>query len=105
MAEIKNTNQPQGQRLEIEIGEALEQYTNITLINQSSNEFILDFARLMPGSPKAQVHTRVIMSPANVKAFLKGLEQHVTRFEELHGKLPEPRQGQPGFAPGGEGRA
>lgn len=101
MAEIKNPNQPQ--RLEIELGEAEESYANITLINQSSNEFVLDFARLMPGRPKALVHSRVIMAPANVKALLKGLEQHVQRYEELHGKLPEPRP--PGFASGSEGRA
>lgn len=100
MAEIKN---PQPQRLEIELGEVAEHYANITLINQSSNEFILDFARLMPGRPKAAVSARIIMAPANVKALLKGLEQHVKRYEELHGALPEPRT--PVFAPGGEGRA
>ena len=100
MAEIQNA---QPQRLEIELGDAEEHYTNVTLINQSSNEFILDFARVMPGTPKARVHARVIMAPANVKALLKGLEQHVKRFEELHGPLPEPRQ--PNFGPGGPGRA
>ncbi len=103
MAEIKNPAQTQ--RLEIELGEAEEHYANITLINQSSNEFILDFARMMPGRPKAQVHARVIMTPSNVKAFLKGLEQHVSRYEEMHGKLPEPKQAQQGFGPGSEGRA
>jgi len=88
-------------RIEIDLESATEHYANITLINQSSNEFILDFARLMPGRPKASVSARVIMAPANVKALLRGLAQHVQRYEELHGALPEPAVQPPtvGFGP------
>ncbi len=93
-------------RIDIDLDAATEHYANITLINQSSNEFILDFARLMPGRPKASVSARVIMAPANVKALLRGLAQHIQRYEELHGALPEPTTQGPPVGFGGEtGRA
>ena len=83
------TGQPQ--RISIELGDAEAEgtYANISLINQSASEFIIDFARIMPGKPKAKVQARIIMSPLNAKAFLKGLEQNIKRYEDMHGSLGE----------------
>lgn len=102
---MADPKQPATTRIEIDLGDADEHYANITLVNQSSNEFILDFARLMPGRPKAQVHARVIMAPANVKALLRGLQQHIQRYEELHGALPEPGNQTPSAGFSEPGRA
>jgi hypothetical protein len=56
---------PQQQNLQIAIDENEGQgvYANLALIAHSNSEFILDFARAMPGLPKAKVHARVILTP------------------------------------------
>ncbi len=106
MSQTKNPQQ-QPQRINLELGEVEAEglYANLTLINQSGSEFVLDFARIMPGRPKAKVYARVIMAPPNAKAFLKGLEQHIKRFEDLHGPIGDPRdQAAIGFQ-SGEGKS
>ena len=45
-------------------------YVNLSIVGHSSNEFIMDFVRLMPGMPKASVTNRLIMTPENAKRFL-----------------------------------
>ena len=104
MSQIQNPR-PKPQRINIELGEAESEgiYANLTMINQSGSEFVIDFARIMPGRPKAKVYTRVIMAPPTVKAFLRGLEQNLKRFEELHGPIGEAgSRGAIGFQPGDE---
>jgi hypothetical protein len=83
---------PRPQRISIELGDTESEgvYANLTMINQSGSEFVLDFARIMPGRSKAKVYARIVMAPPNVKAFLRGLEQNLKRFEELHGPIGEP---------------
>jgi hypothetical protein len=38
-------------------------YSNLAIINHSASEFIVDFITVMPGSPKAKVKSRVILTP------------------------------------------
>ena len=33
-------------------------YSNLAIISHSSSEFVLDFVRIMPGAPKANVKSR-----------------------------------------------
>jgi len=91
---MSQPNQPPHppQRIQIELGdvEAEGLYANLTMISQSGSEFVIDFARIMPGRQKAKVYARVVMAPPNVKSFLKGLEQNLKRFEEMHGPIGEP---------------
>ena len=44
-------------------------YVNLSIVGHSSNEFIMDFVRLMPGMPKASVTNRLIMTPENAKGY------------------------------------
>ena len=44
-------------------------YSNLAIINHSKSEFIIDFINVMPGSPKAKVKSRVILTPEHVKRF------------------------------------
>ena len=91
------------QRISIELPEQESEgvYSNLTMINQSGSEFVIDFARIMPGRPKAKVYARIIMAPPNAKAFMRGLEANIKRFEELHGAIGEPgsKGGAIGFHP------
>lgn len=82
--------QPTSQ-LKLELGEKEAEgiYANIALITHSPSEFVIDFARWLPGQPKTRVQTRVVMAPRNVKRFLKALGENIKRYEERHGEIPE----------------
>lgn len=82
-------NAPQQQRITLDLGEKEAEgiYSNLTLISHSPHEFILDFARLVPGLPKSKVHARIIMTPQSAKALARSLAVNVERFEEVHGEI------------------
>ena len=62
-------------------------YSNFVIITHSNSEFVLDFARMLPGAQKAKVFSRIIMTPQHAKALLATLEQNVKRFEGEHGEI------------------
>ncbi len=72
-------------------------YSNLALIAHSPSEFILDFARLMPGMPKSKVGARIIMTPQNAKALLKTLEANIQRYEGNFGEIKLPGKAGPQF--------
>ncbi len=84
------------QRITLDLGEKEAEgiYSNLTLISNSPAEFILDFARLVPGMAKSKVHARIIMTPQAVKALHKSLGANLERFEGLNGEIK--LAGQPG---------
>ena len=84
---MENKN-PQ-QRITLDLGEKEAEgiYSNLTLISNSPAEFILDFARLVPGMPKSKVHARIIMTPQSAKALAKSLTVNLERFEASHGEI------------------
>ena len=64
-------------KLELREPEAEGIYANIALITHSPSEFVIDFARLLPGLQKSRVHARVIMAPRNLKQFLTALKDNI----------------------------
>jgi hypothetical protein len=92
-------------RLDVEIKpeQAEGTYSNLVLVAHSGSEFILDFARMLPGLPKAKVLSRIIMSPQHVELLRRTLEENVKKYETRYGKIelkdqPGPAS-QMGFAP------
>ncbi|MFI3287801.1 MAG: DUF3467 domain-containing protein [Rikenellaceae bacterium] len=83
--QIKDINN----ELDIEINEKNADgiYSNLTIISHSTSEFVLDFARLMPGQPKAQVKSRIIVTPENAKRLLLALQDNISRYEQMVGKI------------------
>jgi len=71
---------------------ALGHYSNLAVITHSTSEFIIDFIEHMPGMPKAEVNSRIIMTPEHVKRLLGALSDNVAKYEAVNGpiKLPEP---------------
>ncbi len=91
MADKKNTSQgghPQ-QRIQIQLDQDIADghYSNLVIINHSPAEFIMDFARVVPGSPKAKVQTRTILNPIHAKNLLKTLEQNIKKYEDTFGEI------------------
>ena len=48
-------------------------YSNLAIITHSPTEFVLDFVSLMPGTPKAKVKSRIVMTPQHAKRLYKAL--------------------------------
>lgn len=67
-------------------------YANAVVVSQTHSEIVLDFIQVMPNDPRARVQTRVVLTPANAKLFLKALDTNLTRFEEKHGEIDLPPQ-------------
>ncbi|MCK5572318.1 MAG: DUF3467 domain-containing protein [Bacteroidetes bacterium] len=84
-------------QINIELGEKEAEgiYSNLAIITHSPAEFIIDFTRVLPGVPKAKVHSRIIMTAQHAKLLLKALEDNVRKFEskfgeiKVHGESPE----------------
>jgi len=96
--------QQQPRKLNVELGEKEAEgiYSNFVLVTHNPSEFLLDFARVLPGVPKAKVYSRIIMTPQHVKSLEKVLSDNIQRYESKHGKIN--LQGQEdkniGFQPG-----
>lgn len=62
-------------------------YSNLVLTGSTPSEFILDFARVLPGLPKAKVLSRIIMTPQSAKSLLAVLEKTVEQYEKNFGEI------------------
>lgn len=78
-------------KLNIQLDEEIAQgkYSNLVIINHSNSEFVLDFANVMPGTPKSKVQSRIIMSPTHTKRLLRALKDNLDKFERVNGKIDE----------------
>ena len=89
MADESSPSSPSSPKIQIQIDDDVAQgtYTNLVLINHNENEFVLDFAFLQPGSPRAKVRARMISSPRHTKRLLLALQKNLDRFEERFGAI------------------
>jgi len=102
---MENQNQNQNQnkhqnQINIELKEEIAQgiYSNLAIISHSSSEFILDFIRIMPGMPKADVKARIVLTPEHAKRLLIALGDNMGKFEANYGHVKIEERG-PGFPP------
>lgn len=88
-----NQNNKQGQfQLELPQDVAQGEYANFAIITHSSSDFVLDFARMLPGLPKAMVKSRVVLAPEHAKRLLMALQENIMRYENEYGKIQIPNQ-------------
>lgn len=87
-------NNKQEKQLQIDLSNEIAQgvYSNFAIISHSSSEFVVDFAQLAPGIPKATVRSRVILAPEHAKRLLQALQDNVVRYEAEFGKINFPSQ-------------
>jgi hypothetical protein len=83
--------QPQ-QQIQVDLGEHEAEgiYSNLVLIAHSASEVILDFARALPGLPKAKVYARIILTPQHARSLQMALEQNLKAYEAQHGTIKAP---------------
>lgn len=85
MAQQPPQNQPQ---INIELPADLDAiYSNFAIISHSPSEIVIDFARLLPGVPKAKVQGRIVMTPLNAKLLLRALQENLEKYEEKFGEI------------------
>jgi len=100
-------NASQGYPLELDDDMIMGIYSNFVLISHSSSDFILDFARALPGMKKPQVCNRVVLAPEHAKRLLLALQDNIFKYEQAFGKIQIPNQQSKVIAPfnGGKGEA
>lgn len=87
-------------RLDIELPSDLEAiYANFALITHTPSEVIIDFARMLPNTPKAKVYARLIVTPMNAKLLHKALGENLEKFEKQFGEIRTPEQSFEGSRP------
>ena len=92
-----NNKEQQGLQLELPQDVAQGEYANFAIITHSSSDFIIDFARVLPGVP--QVKSRVILAPEHAKRLLAALQENIMRYENEFGTIRIPNQQADPIAP------
>ncbi len=76
-----------GMNIELDEQTAQGKYANLAIISHSTTEFIVDFAAVLPGMPKAKVNSRIILTPEHAKRLLYSLQENIVRYEGNHGTI------------------
>jgi len=100
---IMDNNNNNKNQLNIELTDEIAEgiYSNLAVIAHSSTEFIIDFIKLMPASPKAKVKSRIILTPQNAKRLYKALADNISKYESTHGTIKDVNEKMPPFTMGG----
>jgi hypothetical protein len=79
----------QQQQINIELGEKEAEgiYSNLAIITHSPAEFVIDFTRVLPGTPRAKVLSRIVMTPQHTKMLLNALKDNTEKFEKKFGEI------------------
>ncbi|MDR1730241.1 MAG: DUF3467 domain-containing protein [Prevotellaceae bacterium] len=87
MENINSENQ-----INIELSEEVAEgiYSNLAIISHSPSEFVVDFVRIMPNTPKAKVKSRVILTPEYAKKLLFALQDNIAKYERQYGQIKKP---------------
>ncbi|MBR3977494.1 MAG: DUF3467 domain-containing protein [Bacteroidaceae bacterium] len=92
--EMKKDNQFQIE-LKEDVAEGI--YANLAIIAHSTSEFVFDFVRMMPGVAKAQVKSRIVMTPEHAKRLAMALNDNLMKYEAQFGEIRLPERN--GHAP------
>lgn len=80
--------------LELKPEIASGKYSNLAIISHSHSEFVIDFAAMLPGLPKPEIVSRIVMNPEHAKRLLAALSDNVSKYEAQFGpiNMAEPQQ-------------
>ena len=93
---MENQEKNNGQ-LQIELTPEVAEgiYTNLAIITHSSAEVVMDFIRVLPGVPKANVKSRIVLAPEHAKRLLFALQDNIVKYEQAFGPINLPGAEQP----------
>ncbi|MDH3997772.1 MAG: DUF3467 domain-containing protein [Desulfuromonadales bacterium] len=80
-------------KLDVKIDDATAhgQYVNLAVVNYNESEFVVDMIFVQPQSPRADVRSRVILSPKNAKRLVHAMQESIERFEQAFGEIVPPK--------------
>lgn len=70
-------------------------YANVALISHTPVEVVLDFAQVLPRTPRGTVQARIIMTPMHAKMLQLALTQNIQTYEQQFGPIRIPNQTSP----------
>ncbi len=62
-------------------------YSNFANIIHNKNEFLIDFAIVLPGKNAARVQSRIISAPVHAKQLLMALGNSLAKYEQVFGEI------------------
>ena len=77
----------QGITFEVKSDDECGVYSNAAAIAHSKNEFILDFAMIVPGKKTAPVQARIVTNPEHAKQFMMALQENIQNYERIFGEI------------------
>lgn len=85
-------NQKNDNQLKIELSPEVAEgtYANLAIITHSSAEVVLDFIRVLPGVPKANVKSRIVLAPEHAKRLMFALQDNIVKYEKSFGTINLP---------------
>ncbi len=84
----QNQEQPKQQiEVDIPLEKAVGEFCNLFFTQFGSDHFVFDFVALMPAMPKAQVRSRIIVTPEHAKRIIAALSENMKKFEETFGEV------------------
>lgn len=89
MPDLNANPSHESNEMSVEMDEATAEgtYSNLVMISHSSEEFVLDFIRVVPGMQKARVKSRIIITPQHAMRLLDALDENIERYEQEHGPI------------------
>ena len=93
---MENQEKNNGQ-LQIELTPEVAEgiYTNLAIITHSSAEVVMDFIRILPGVPNANVKSSIVLAPEHAKRLLFALQDNIVKYEQAFGPINLPGAEQP----------
>ena len=85
---------PRQMQVNVEVPSDLDAiYSNLAVITHSASEIIIDFARVLPNTPRAKVYARIITTPMHAKLLLRALNENLEKYEAQFGEIKMPDEG------------
>ena len=70
-------------------------YSNVAMISHTPAELVLDFAQVLPRTPRGSIQARIIMTPMHAKMLQMALAQNISNYERQFGQIRVPSQNSP----------
>lgn len=84
--------QPKPKQIAMQVDADIESiYANLARIAHSPADIVIEFAHLLPGSKKAKVSSRIVMTPLSAKLLLRALNDNLARYEASFGEIKTPK--------------
>lgn len=84
---MENEEKKQQFSLELKPEIAKGNYSNLAIISHSHSEFIIDFAEMLPGLPKPEIVSRILMNPEHAKRLMNALIDNIGKYESQFGAI------------------